>query len=240
MKAMAEDRSEERAADNIVSQLEAMIVSGELADGAPLPAERDLMNRFDASRTVVREAVTILSIRGLVENRPRFRPTVRRPDFQIAVNAVGGIARFLLAERSGVRNLFETRVFIERGLVRDAAQYARKNDIECLREALRANRAAIGSPDEFYTTDSDFHGVLYGISGNPIMPAVHHAFKSWLASHWRRMPGSRERDEINYRSHETILQAIVDRDPDAAEQALTTHLQLAWEYVRVTFDPDQL
>ena len=140
------------------------------------------MERFGASRTVIREAVTILSIRGLVENRLRFRPTVRKPDFETAVNTLGSVIHHLLAEPGGVGNLFETRVFIERGLVRDAAEFAKKDDISRLRAALKANQEAIPSLKDFYLTDTAFHGVFYQISGNPIMPAVHHAFKSWLAS----------------------------------------------------------
>ena len=54
------------------------------------------------------------------------------------------------------------------------------------------------------------------------------------------MVGSVERNEVNYSYHEAIFQAILDRDPDAAEEALKSHLHTAWEFVRVTFDEDQL
>ena len=72
-----------RAADFIIDQLERKIVSGDLPDRSPLPAERDLMAQYGASRTVVREAITTLSSRGLVESRPRFRPIVRKPGYPL-------------------------------------------------------------------------------------------------------------------------------------------------------------
>ena len=50
------------------------------------------------------------------------------------------------------------------------------------------------------------------------------------------MPRSRERNLVNFKGHEGICRAIVERDPDAAEEALTNHLRAAWEYVRVTFE----
>ena len=53
-----------RAADAVVERLEAQIFSGELADGKPLPAERELIEAFNVSRTVVREAVRILASKG--------------------------------------------------------------------------------------------------------------------------------------------------------------------------------
>ena len=229
-----------RAADAVIAQLEQQIMSGALEDHAPLPAERTLMEQFGTSRTVIREAISALSNRGLIENRPRFRPIVRKPDYETALTAVGGIVRHLLTEKGGVRNLYESRVFLERALVREAARSARKDDIARLKGALAANFDAIEDSDAFYATDVAFHGVLYSIPRNPIFPAIHEGYTSWLAPHWEKMLRSPERNLVNYRSHQAILDAILERDPDGAEEALVNHLRAAWEYVRVTFDREQL
>lgn len=225
-----------RAADFIIDQLERQIASGDLQDRSPLPAERDLMAQFGASRTVVREAIAALSSRGLVESRPRFRPIVRKPGYDTALNAIGGIVRHLLGEHGGVKNLYDSRIFVERALVRDAALNAQKEDIQNLRSALEANKAAIDDSERFFATDVAFHGVLYRVPRNPIFPALHDAYTSWLAPHWAKMLRSPERNRVNYSSHERICNAIIERDPDLAEEALLSHLRAAWEYVRVTFD----
>ena len=229
-----------RAADAVITHLEEQIMSGVLADRAPLPAERALMEQFNASRTVIREAIAALSSRGLVENRPRFRPVVRKPDYETALNAAGGIVRHMLSEAGGVKNLYDSRVFMERGLVRQAALAAQKEDIADLKGALGNNERAIDDSEAFYLTDVAFHGVLYRIPRNPIFPAIHEGYTSWLAPHWEKMLRSPERNLVNFRSHQAILQAILERDPDAAEEALVNHLRAAWEYVRVTFERDQL
>jgi len=225
-----------RAADNVVAILEAKIVSGELENEAPLPAERELMEQFGTSRTVIREAISKLSSRGLVETRPRFRPIVRKPDYATVLHACGNVVQHLLTEKSGIKNLYDSRVFVERALVRDAASSARKQDIVDLKSALEANRKAIPNSLEFYRTDVAFHGVLYRIPRNPIFPAIHEGYTSWLAPQWDRMLRSPERNEVNYIAHKAILDAILERDPGAAEEALTNHLKAAWEFVRVTFD----
>lgn len=227
-----------RAADAIVERLELRIVSGELPDRTALPPERVLMAEFGASRTVIREAITALSSRGLIENRPRYRPIVRKPGFDSALGALGGIVGHLLGETEGVKALFDSRIFLERALVREAAMHARRADILALREALAANEAAIPDSARFYATDVAFHAVLYEIPRNPIMPAIHRAYVAWLAVHWHRMLRSPERNRVNYQSHRLIFEAIVERDPDAAEAALASHLNAAWEYVRVTFEPE--
>ena len=61
-----------RAADAMVARIEAEIVSGRLADGSFLPAERELMAEYGVGRGVVREAIARLASRGLVDARPGF------------------------------------------------------------------------------------------------------------------------------------------------------------------------
>jgi DNA-binding FadR family transcriptional regulator len=229
-------RSTARTADAVVMGIESRISSGELADGAFLPAERELMAEYGISRTVVREAIARLASRGLIEARHRYRPIVRQPGYDAALSAVGGVVSHLLSGSSGIKNLYDTRVFLEAALVRNAALHARKGDIASLRAALAANEAAIPDSHLFYATDVAFHAVLYEIPRNPVFPALHKAFTLWLAPHWERMLRSPERNRINHLSHRAIFEAIVERDPDAAEQALQNHLGAAWEYVRGTFE----
>lgn len=236
MQASAESGSG-RAADAVVQAIETRIISGELPDGAVLPPERDLIETYHVSRTVIREAVASLASRGLLECRPRFRPVVRRPGFDAAMAAISGVAGHLLGQAGGVRNLYEMRIFLEAGLVRQAALQARKEDIDNLRAALQANEAVIGDSARFYETDVAFHAALYQVPRNPVFPAIHNAFRDWLAPHWEKMPRSPERNRVNYLRHADIFNAIQERDPDVAEEALRAHLHSAWEFVRGTLDP---
>lgn len=224
-----------RAADQIVQSLEDRIRSGRLADGYPLPSERELMEEFDISRTVVREAVQTLSSRGLVEARPRFRPVVRKPGFDTAIETISGVVGHLLDQPGGVRNLFETRIMVEAALVRQAAKDATRDDIAALKYALDENRMAINDSELFYLTDTQFHAVFFNISGNPVLPAVQRAYTTWLAPQWMRMPRLPERNQRNYEAHQAIFEGILMRDPDTAEAALRDHLAEAWAQVRATF-----
>ena len=228
-----------RAADTIVADIERQIASGVLKGAAPLPSERELMEEFGASRTVIREAITALSNRGLIETRPRFRPIVRQVGYDTVIDTTGPVIRQLLHDQSGVKNLYDTRIFIERGLVRDAAEKASREDIQALKSALQANRDSLGCSQAFFRTDIAFHSVLYQIQSNPIFPAVHEGFVSWLSPQWQQMERLPEHDQRNYDAHTAIYQAILERDPDAAEKALVAHLTAAWEFVRSTFGADR-
>ncbi len=232
----ADSKKSGRAADFMVSQIEGRILSGDLKDGENLPAERDMMVQYGMSRTVVREAVAMLASKGLVEAKPRFRPVVKKPNYESVVGVLDGIVSHLLNQQDGVKNLHDTRIFLEIALVREAALKASKDDISALREALQANKDAINDWELFYSTDVAFHAVLYNISGNPIFPAVHKAFTTWLAERWRKMPRKPERNQQSYAAHEAVFNAILNRDPDEAEAKMREHLETSWHNVKFTFE----
>jgi DNA-binding FadR family transcriptional regulator len=226
-----------RLADTVSAELARMIAAGTLPSGARLPTERELMRRFGVSRSAVREAIQALSARGLLVARPGHRPVVRGRNYEFAVDTLGRLVSHLVEDEAGVRNLFETRVFFEAALARHAALHARRDDIEALDAATEANRAAIGDPERFYATDAAFHALLYRVPRNPIFPEVHRAYVEWLQHHWRLLPRGAEFDRVNHAAHAEILDAIVARDPDAAEAALRRHLSTAWEFLRPALRP---
>lgn len=230
------DPSLTRAADRLIDHFERQILDGTLAIGQPLPPEREIVAEHGVSRTVVREAVLALSNKGLVRATPRFRPVVAKAGYDAALGALGGIVTRLLRDAGGVRSLFNLRILMEAALAREAAEHADKADIEKLETALAANEAAIGQSEEFYATDIDFHGVLYSVPGNPVLPAIHRAYTDWLAPQWRAMPRLPDRNRSNFEAHRRIFEAILRRDPDAAEAALRTHLDAAWQQVCMTFE----
>lgn len=226
-----ENKREKRAADQLFLEFEKMINSGKLANGDALPPEREIVEKFGVSRTVVREAILALSNKGLVEAKPRFRPVVRKPDFDTALDTIGNVVTRLLDDEDGVKNLFDTRIMIEVYLGRQAAVDANRDDMHLLKAALEKNEAAIDNMQLFFDTDVSFHRVLYEICGNPILPAVHRAYINWLQPNWIKMPTSSARNQLNFESHNAIYNAILMRDPDMAETATRKHLADAWDQI---------
>lgn len=224
-----------RAADMLVDLFARQIQHGELEVGDALPPEREIVETYGVSRTVVREAVQTLANRGLVEARPRYRPVVRRPSYDTAMETVGTMVGQLLGEEVGVRNLFEARVLIEVGLARMACKSATASDVSRLARALHANKHAIEDSERFYDTDRVFHRIFYEIAGNPVLLTAHKAFVDWLSPHWKQMEHLAQRNVENFEAHQAIFDAVQRADPDAAEAHLRRHLENAWEQVRHTF-----
>ena len=224
-----------RAADDLFQVFADMINTGELLEGETLPSEREIVSTYGVSRTVVRETILALANKGLVKARPRYRPVVRKPSYETALETVDNVVHRLLNQQGGVKNLFDTRILVEVALVRHAAIEAQKDDISDLKNALQSNESAIEDSDKFYETDIAFHQVLYKIPRNPVLPVVHKAYTTWLAPHWSIMPRLPDRNLKNFKAHKNVFDSILLRDPDAAELALRQHLEDAWDQVRQTF-----
>lgn len=232
----SDHKPEARAADQLFAHFEALIRDGQLAPGQTLPPEREIVEEHGVSRTVVREAVLALANKGLIKARPRYRPVVVAPGYDTALDVVGSVVGQLLEQHGGVRNLFDVRIIMEASLARGAAIAADADDVKKLETALAANKAAIEDSIEFYETDVAFHGVLYEIPDNPLLPAIHKAYTDWLSVHWRQMPRQPDRNKTNFAYHERIFEAILRRDADRAETALREHLDFAWKQVSQTLE----
>ena len=184
----------------------------------------------------LREALRELASKGLVEARPRYRPTVREPSFDTAFETVENVVARLLTKPDGVKSLFDTSVMVEAALVRRAATEAGKDDIAALKDALERNEAAIHDSERFYQTDVGFHAVFYRVPRNPVLPAIHRAYTTRLSPQWSLMSRLPDMNRTNFEAHKAIYDAVLLRDPDAAETALLDHLADAWNQVRRTFE----
>ncbi|MEX0853771.1 MAG: FCD domain-containing protein [Bauldia sp.] len=213
-----------RVSDQIVERLEAQIRSGAYLVGHTLPSERELMRRFGVGRPAVREALFRLSKRGIVEVRSGMKPRVRAPDASVVLDDLNSVAKHFLSQPEGVANFQQLRTYLEVALARDAANKGSEADMERLREALAANKAAIGDRERFIETDIAFHFVLAKRTRNPIIIAFHAAMGRWLYE--QRLVALRVPDiePVSYADHEAICRAVAGRDADAAEREMERHL----------------
>lgn len=92
-----------RMSDLIANRLIASIRSGELPQGQPLPPERELCERFDASRPTVREALAQMQMRGFLDSGGGRRPRASRPSLQAILHSAAGNIRDLMGDAEGAR-----------------------------------------------------------------------------------------------------------------------------------------
>jgi GntR family transcriptional repressor for pyruvate dehydrogenase complex len=214
-----------RLYEDVASGLEAMIHDGRLQPGDPLPSERELTVQFGVGRTAVREALFHLQKMGVIELKSGERAKVTRPTPEVVLEGLSGAARHMLTQPDGVKQFQDARAFFEIGLARHAAKHATAADLRELGAALEVNRQSIGDLAKFERTDVAFHYVLAVIPKNPIFTAFHSAIAEWLVQQRHvtltTHPGQ---NQLAYRAHKAIHDAIVARDPDRAERVMRAHL----------------
>ncbi|HDJ1440537.1 TPA: transcriptional regulator NanR [Serratia rubidaea] len=215
-----------KLSEMVEEELEQMIRRGEFAEGESLPSERELMAFFDVGRPSVREALAALKRKGLVQINNGERARVSRPSADTIISELSGVAKDFLSHPGGIAHFEQLRLFFESSLVRYAAEHATPEQMAQLTQALDINSRSLDDNTLFIRSDVEFHRVLAEIPGNPIFMAIHVALLDWLIAARPKVPEQELHTHNNrsYQQHIAIVEAIRQRDPDAADRALQTHL----------------
>ncbi|WP_026480695.1 FCD domain-containing protein [Ahrensia sp. 13_GOM-1096m] len=226
---MLADRDEhesksKNASSSIAEAIIGDIRSGELAIGSVVPTERELCDRFDASRPTVREALAQLQMRGHISSSGAgTRPRISRPSLQAILTSAGDSIRDILGDAESGAHLEQMRQFIEAGAAREAAIRASNLQVITLNTKLEKNFNAIGTP-QFAETDIAFHRALVSVLGNPIFLTLHDMFVSTMLAHRPPTSDPAKYDKIAYEEHRAIYQAVLDGDVVAATEVMDKHL----------------
>lgn len=224
--------------EHVAAHLEAQILAGKLRPGDQLPPERDLQLSFGVGRPAIREALIALQKAGLVELTNGARARVLMPTASHIFTGMAPAVRQMLSTEEGYRHFQGARLFFEVGLAREAARHATEADLKALRDALLANRQAIGDRKRFTQTDIAFHFELAKIARNPVFIALHDQISDWLTEQRTVTLAASGQEETAYQAHKAIYDGIAARDADSAEQAMRDHLeQLASTFWRQRTQP---
>ena len=210
-----------KLSEQIADQLEAEIISdGRI--GERLPSEQQLAERFESSRTVVREALKILRARGLIDSRTGSGAYTTRPDVQDLSHMLSRI--ILLDKQIDYRSIYDVRVCLETEAARSAALRADDEDFEALQTILdRLNNYNLGVLER-RDMDFEFHQQLAHCSKNPLLAllveTMANVFKDIIKIGIFIEGGI---DDAILR-HQRIMDALQKRDPDLAERMMFEHL----------------
>ena len=211
--------------EQVAAHLERDILAGKLRPGESLPPERDLQAMFGVGRPAIREALITLQRAGLIEIGNGAPARVARPNVRDVVAGLMPAMHQIIANAEGQKQLQGVRLFMEVGLVRNAAVNATDEDLEDLRQALKANKETIGDVVGFTRTDIAFHRTFAEIMRNSAFLVLHDAMSDWLREQRRIALMEKDEDKVGYQAHAKIYAAVAAHDPDAAEKAMRDHLQ---------------
>jgi GntR family transcriptional regulator, galactonate operon transcriptional repressor len=218
--------------EQLVDMLGGDIVRGRLQPGELLPSEDVLLARYRVSRTVLREALNVLSGKGLLDARPK-RGTMVRPRSEWSQldpmvlawrGSDGSAPRSKSLERS-LDHLMELRRIIEPEAAALAAARGTAKDFARISSACAAMETAGSDVQAFVDADLAFHVACLEAAHNDFMLPIAHAIRAELVSSMRVT--NRDADENRQTVlplHHSIRDAIVARDAAAARLAMQRHL----------------
>ena len=209
------------------------IVSGEIAPGERLTGEVANAEALDVSRSAYREAVQVLTAKGLVESRPKAGTRVLpRSRWNMLDPAVLAWAFSGEPDLDFVRDLFELRVVVEPAAARLAAERRDKADVKAMKEALTRMRRFTLATEAGRTADRDFHDALLHATHNNALIALSAsigAAVSWTTQ-FKQRSRALPRDPLP--DHARVFDAIAAGDAEAASEAMRVLVELALEDTR--------
>jgi len=203
-------------AEQVYTQLKADIFDFRLLPGDRF-SEGDVAGRMDVSRTPVRQALYRLEKEGYVEVYFRSGWQVKPFDF----------AYF--------EELYDVRIVLELAAVsRLCRMEASDNSVlNALKGIwLVAEDERLQDPQEVSALDERFHCALVEATGNREMARMHYAITEQIRIIRRLDFTQAERIAATYQEHAHILEAILQRRSDVAQQLLTRHIELSKQAVR--------
>jgi DNA-binding FadR family transcriptional regulator len=210
----------------LVERFSDRIRAGQLQPGAKLPTEAAIMEEFEVSRTVVREAISKLQAAGLVETRHGIGTFVigpgDSPSFKITPEQFGTL--------QDVIAVLELRIGLETEAAGLAAQRRTMDNLAALRKALDAVIAAVEAGQDSVAADFQFHLEIARATQNSHFTELMATLGSQIIPRARLEPSadmSAERLAYMRRvnaEHESILDAIASQDAESARAAMRTHL----------------
>jgi GntR family galactonate operon transcriptional repressor len=150
--------------DQIVEEIGSQIIEGRLLPSELLPSESVLLARYNVSRTVLREAITVLTSKGLLEARPK-RGTIVKPHLewnQLDPAIIGWSGAYQVdispdEVASRIDQLIEVRHIIEPAAAALAARRATQEDFARMTYAYEAMESAGTNVETFMKADLAFH-----------------------------------------------------------------------------------
>ncbi|MBE2897930.1 FCD domain-containing protein [Pasteurellaceae bacterium 20609_3] len=216
-------KQEFRSYKKIGEMLKQKLASGLYAIGDRLPPERDFADELNVSRTVIREAMIMLELEGLIEIRKGSGSYVVALPSQTshASHYAGDIGPF---------ELLQARQLLESSIAEFAAIQANRSDIAKLKAILTREHATLEHGDEDYIADKDFHIAIAEITQNEALIRLQkNLWRYRTDSHMWKALHSHIPNQ-NYRvlwlaDHQNIINAIQRKDPVAAKRAMWQHIE---------------
>ncbi|UTR11940.1 FadR family transcriptional regulator [Evansella sp. LMS18] len=219
-------KKRKRIYQEIIERIKLAIENGELVPGEKLPSERDLAGTLNVSRTSVKEAISVLESSGIVNIRPGVGVFISENHCEDLLNKFSSVFEDY---DSDLIQLLELREAIES----DAAFYAATRMTEQQKVKLDSLFIKLVEAEKngevAVEEDYKFHLAIIEAANNPLMKDVMNVISGKMID---VLTKNRKESMLNFKmnkevveEHRRVYEAIVQRKPDLARDAMKDHLK---------------
>lgn len=210
-----------RLHEEIVSQIRELIAQGELKSGDKLPAERRLAEIFRVSRHSVREAIRALEQLQIVTSKLGDGTYVLEKKEEQVIEP---LATALERCRGKLAEVLELRKLIEPQIASLAAQHVTDEQLAGLRAQLDEQIADIQNGNTGSEADCEFHKLIAAATGNTVLLEMVTRIHDLVAESRDFTLQNDHRRDWAVETHERILRALQERDPEGAFREMHDHI----------------
>lgn len=217
---MDQNQSGRNLTQQLVHTLGAAIVSGQYGDEQGLPSEAELCEKYSISRSATREAVKMLTAKGLLSSRPRLGIRIQPKeqwnmfDPDVLTWILRGTPTLKMLEE-----FLQLRIAVEPEAAVLAAEHQDKDKIALIGKALERMKTAEAGFDDPLEADIAFHLGILVASGNPFYIQLRSFIDTALRVSIRYTNRIKGVNTASYKAHKKIYDAIVKGNSKAAHKA---------------------
>ena len=214
--------------NSIISKIKELINYKNLEPGDKLPSERMLAEKFEVSRSNVREAIQRLEFYGLLKSIPQSGTFVAN----IGVVAMNGmIDDILRLDEPDFKSLVETRILLELKTARLAALRRTDEDLVQMKEALDAYTKKVENDQDAVQEDLLFHLAIAKASGNATMNMFMLTITPGIITNFEKYHVcDKGLSRLGIQEHQDIYDAIKDKNPQLAKKKMKEHFKVLYQY----------
>ncbi len=223
---------------SLVSKVMDGLVSGIVEEkyGAILPPQDVLSKEFDVSRTVMREALSMLLARHMLDVRPKVGTRIRSMrDWRMIDEDVVNWRFRAKPDPLFMRDVIEFRMLIEPRAAAQAAARASVADVAAIREAFDLFKGLAPGDTGYASANELLHTRIVHASGNQFFQQMAAIIRGALQATQPMLAEKAGAWEISVQTHERLVSAIERRDPKDAEAAALALIELAADEVSREF-----
>jgi DNA-binding FadR family transcriptional regulator len=214
------ESSHRNLTQQLVHELGKAILQRRYPIGSSLPSEAELCAQYNISRTATREAVKMLTAKGLISSRPRQGIKVL-PLKQWNLFDVDVLEWVLLGKPDlyMLRHFLQLRLALEPEAAYLAAQYAQEDDLVAIEAALVRMKDATNGYDDTHEADIAFHQSVLSASDNPFFSQLKNFIATALKVNIRFTNRMKPVTLNEYQAHADIFAHIKNKESQLAFDA---------------------